>query len=128
MIVWGQGTFGGRYSPTNDIWLPMTSHVASWEAVSVAKGSQMIAWSGRLGIGGRYETITDTWTNTSTIDTPTTRFGHTAVLADTLMMVWGGRDRNTGRPLSTGGLYQADVSADVDGDGHHVACNADCDD
>ena len=47
--------------------------------------------------------IDDTWTATSTTDTPEARFSHTAVWTGSEMIVWGGTDGTN--VLNTGGRY-----------------------
>src|SRR5213075_3159868 len=59
--------------------------------------------SGSTNTGGRYDPITDSWIATSLINPPDARYYHTAVWADTEMIVWGGYDN--GGPLNTGGRY-----------------------
>lgn len=111
MIVWGgiTNTFsnhfadGGRYNPTTDAWIalttnnapaPRSSHTAVWT------GTEMIVWGGlgdggSLGDGGRYNPTTDTWTALSTNNAPFMRYGHAAVWTGTEMVVWGGRGDGT---------------------------------
>ena len=69
--------------------------------------SETIVWGGEngstnLNTGGRYNPITDSWTPTSTTNTPT-QAGHTAVWTGSEMIVWGG----WGFPWNTGGRYCA---------------------
>jgi N-acetylneuraminic acid mutarotase len=73
------------------------NHPAVWT------GTEIITWGGGafgMNTGGRYNPITDTWTNTSTTNAPSARTNHTAVWTGTEMIVWGG---NSG--TNTGGRY-----------------------
>jgi N-acetylneuraminic acid mutarotase len=107
MVIWGgyEGNFvtlntGGRYNPSTDTWTPTTtmgapaprySHTAVWT------GTEMIVYGGDLRIvsnetgetntGGRYNPLTDTWTQTATLDAPP-KAGHVAVWTGTEMIVW----------------------------------------
>jgi hypothetical protein len=80
-------------------------HTAVWT------GSEMIVWGGYffdgsahyLNTGGRYDPTTDSWTGTSTTNTPTGREYHTAVWTGNEMVVWGGYDGSS--YLNTGGRY-----------------------
>ena len=121
MIVWGgfgDGTFfsnGGRYNPSTNSWVATSttnapdsrrSHTAVWS------GTEMIVWGGYffdgndrfLNTGGRYDPNTDSWTATSTANTPSGRYSHTGVWTGTEMIVWGGRTRDLGF-LDTGAKY-----------------------
>jgi N-acetylneuraminic acid mutarotase len=114
MIVWGGisqppghvlGT-GGRYNPSTNSWTATTTTnapTARFGHTAVWTGSEMIVWGGRHSpfpppenTGGRYNPTIDSWTATSTTDTPAGRFGHTAVWSDSEMIVWGGNNGNTG--------------------------------
>jgi len=59
--------------------------------------------------GGRYDPVSDSWTPTSTHDSPSARHAHTAVWTGSEMIVWGGA--TNGQPsggdiaTSTGGRY-----------------------
>jgi len=125
VIVWGgQGAVGylntgHRYNPATDTWTstgvdastptPRDGHTAVWT------GTEMIVWGGRnsalsiLGTGGRYNPLTDTWSEVKTDGTsPTPRRNHTAVWTGTRMIVWGGQSSLSQAPasyLSTGGVY-----------------------
>jgi hypothetical protein len=75
----------------------------------------MIVWGGlsdniALNTGGRYNPGTDSWTATSTANTPAARYFHTAVWNefDREMIVWGGADVIE---LNTGGRYCAESGA-----------------
>ncbi len=130
MIVWGgvDETFndtntGGKYNPTDDSWAatsttsapsPRDSHTAVWT------GSEMIVWGGDFccpGIdfnnGGRYNTVTDDWTATSTADAPHPRDSHTAVWTGSEMITWGGGYfvGSNFIVLNTGGRYCAQSGA-----------------
>jgi N-acetylneuraminic acid mutarotase len=109
MIVWGGVNFigltfntGGKYNPSTNTWTPTTTanapttrtgHTAVWT------GSEMIIWGGWNGLsspfslfnsGGKYNPVTNSWTDTSTINSPSGRYGHTAVWTGSQMIVWGG--------------------------------------
>jgi N-acetylneuraminic acid mutarotase len=120
MIVWGgdDGAVvdtGGRYDPATDGWTPTSTgsgvarerihHTAVWT------GSEMIVWGGFDGgtngwrVGGRYNPLTDSWTETPITDSPTGRRSHTAVWTGSEMIVWGGIGYE-----NTGGRY--DPAAD----------------
>src|SRR5882762_9011986 len=118
MIIWGgfvpihTVNDGGRYNPATDSWTATSTinapsarsgHTAIWT------GSEMIVWGGvhdrlddYLNTGGRYDPTTDSWTPTSTTNTPLARYGHTAVWTGSEMIVWGGYNFNQ---LNTGGRY-----------------------
>ena len=49
----------------------------------------------------------DTWANTTTINTPSARYGHTAVWTGSQMIVWGGQDNDNA--LNSGGRYGIDI-------------------
>jgi hypothetical protein len=116
MLVWSgnANARGWRYDPAIDHWRPMSTAGGPsprfWNSV-VWTGSSMVVWGGRgdsnpypaLNTGGRYDPITDTWTQTATSGAPAARSGHTAVWAGGRMIVWGGSDGNGG--LSVGGRY-----------------------
>ena len=111
MIVWGGSTpwdvpdnTGGRYDPVSDSWTatstvdapePRTQHSTVWT------GSKMIVWGGHddsvpteaRNTGGIYDPTLDTWTATTTVKAPSTRYDHTAVWTGTEMIVYGGRTR-----------------------------------
>ena len=55
------------------------------------------------GTGGKYNPSTDSWTATSTINSPSARNAHTAVWTGTEMIVWGGFDSIV--YLKTGARY-----------------------
>ena len=104
---------GGRYNPSTDTWLPVTTegtptprvfHTAIWD------GHQMIIWGGvgnggvGLNTGGRYNPSTDTWLPVTTEGSPESRNGHTAIWDGHQMIIWGGADNegvsNTGSKFS----------------------------
>jgi N-acetylneuraminic acid mutarotase len=123
MIVWGgqdnqvcDVNTRGRYNPSTDSWTATSTtnapsarefHTAVWT------GSEMIVWGGGgrsfssdVNTGGRYNPSTDTWTATSTINTPSARAVHTAVWTGSEMVVWGGMFYDgTFHYLNTGGRY-----------------------
>lgn len=71
----------------------------------------MIVWGGCqfsdcqsfLSDGGRYDPDGDSWSAMNSVDAPSARFLHTAVLADGEMIVWGGLDGSG--VLAEGGRY-----------------------
>jgi hypothetical protein len=120
MIIWGGlngGTYlnsGGIYNPSNDTWGATSTGtncpVGRYYHTAVWTNSEMIVWGGAggpgncLNTGGRYNPLTDTWTETSTeTDCPSARIMHTAVWTGINMVVWGGNFY--GVSLNTGGIY-----------------------
>ena len=70
----------------------------------------MIVWGGLTGstppylnTGGKYNPTTDSWTATSIVNAPSSRYLHTAVWTGSEMIVWGGGS-NVGL-FNTGGRY-----------------------
>jgi N-acetylneuraminic acid mutarotase len=127
MIVWGgwDGVVtyfntGGRYNPSTDSWTATSTtnaptardaHTAVWT------GSRMIVWGGSdnngtnvFNTGGRYNPGTDSWTATSTANSPTARQFHTAVWTGSQMIVWGGKSGGPGN-FNTGGRYNPGTDA-----------------
>jgi len=113
---------GGRYNPVTDAWTPTSTAgavpTARTEHAAVWTGSEMIVWSGCTGglgcltfltTGGRYDPGSDTWTPTSTADTPQGRHLHTAVWTGSEMFVWGG-EGDVVNIFNDGGRY--DPAAD----------------
>ena len=122
MVVWGGidesitwTNTGGRYNPATDSWqatsissapVGRNNHTAVWT------GSHMIIWGGtsgavgnpKLNTGGRYNPVTDSWQATTTVGSPSSRLGHTAVWTGSEMFIWGGVD-TSGPPVNTGGRY-----------------------
>jgi N-acetylneuraminic acid mutarotase len=115
-IVWGGNSSnstaplasGGRYSPSNDAWLPTTtnaapsprrSHSAIWD------GTRMIVWGGEsgtgsgaaLGDGSAYDPTTDSWQPIPTPNQFGARYNHSAVWTGYEMLIWGG--------TGSGGIY-----------------------
>jgi N-acetylneuraminic acid mutarotase len=98
---------------TDDTWTATNLVNATARATHTAvwTGSEMIVWGGvecspncsYLNTGGRYNPSTDSWTATSTTDTPEARSGHTAVWTGSEMIVWGGY--GAGTYFHTGGRY-----------------------
>src|SRR2546427_10244469 len=74
---------------------------------------------------GLYNPNTDTWTPTSTANSPSAHHSHTAVWTGNLMIVWGGYDGSYF--VNTGGRYVVAPAVDSDGDGFSE-CQGDCDD
>jgi N-acetylneuraminic acid mutarotase len=122
MIVWGgwNGTTyfntGGRYNPSTDSWVATSTTsapIARQNHTAVWTGSEMIVWGGYLfdgsshwlNSGGRYNPAVDSWTATSTTNTPAGREYHTAVWTGSEMIVWGGYNDSGGSGLNTGGRY-----------------------
>jgi N-acetylneuraminic acid mutarotase len=125
MIVWGglgrlvgYSNTGGIYNPSTDSWMATSltnaptardGHTAVWT------GSEMIVWGGEfydtslhyLNTGGRYNPSTDSWTASTTTNTPEARAYHTAVWTGSEMIVWGGVFGNPNPPFvtNTGGRY-----------------------
>src|SRR5947207_15285165 len=58
-----------------------------------------------VNTGGRYDSCTDSWTDTSTANVPSARQLHTAVWTGSEMIVWGGFGIIS--YLNTGGRYCA---------------------
>src|SRR6267143_2032336 len=121
MIVWGGALVGfdithtgGRYNPTTDTWMATTelnvpdhryAHTAVWT------GNEMIVWGGSTMCppcysytGGKYNPVTDSWTATSIINAPSSRYEHTAVWTGNEMIGWGGYFQSEGS-FNTGGRY-----------------------
>lgn len=129
MIVWGGSGYdvssafdyldtGGHYDPNTLGWAPTdtidvptgrSSHTAVWT------GREMIIWGGfgyevdatlgNLDTGGRYDPFDSQvgkWTATNTFG-PSGRRDHTAVWAESEMIIWGGFDGSD--HLDNGGLY-----------------------
>lgn len=112
MIVWGgtDGTdslgSGGRYDPKTDKWTPLGSpgggrryHSAVWT------GSEMWVYGGYGSTGGgipdylpqpgsagglKYSPTGGTWTELLSVSQPSSRAWHTATMAGSQMLVWGG--------------------------------------
>jgi N-acetylneuraminic acid mutarotase len=121
MIVWGgrngptHMNTGGRYDPTLDRWSATkltgapsarADHTAVWT------GSLMVVWGGkRVGssgdeyfvTGGRYDTISDSWSGTTVGGAPERRAGHSAVWTGDRMVVWGGYIGYA--TVNSGGVY-----------------------
>jgi N-acetylneuraminic acid mutarotase len=133
MVVWGGREFddvtgqtkaassGGRYFPLTDTWAatadlgapsPRAYHTAAWAPTQ----GTMLVWGGQyssapdnsnaipLGNGARYDPASDIWTPISTVDAPSARAYHTAVVMGGEMIVWGGTDGTN--DLNTGGRYE----------------------
>jgi N-acetylneuraminic acid mutarotase len=121
MIVWGgfdglhSVRSGKRYNPNTNTWRAMNTtnapngrqfHTAVWT------GNKMIVWGGldingarEFNTGGRYNPTSDTWTGTSTTNTPAARHFHTAIWTGSEMVVWGGFDFGNNVSFDTGGRY-----------------------
>jgi hypothetical protein len=115
MIVWGGrvgntlSNQGGIYHPETGLWEPLptsgtsparSDHTAVWT------GDRMILWggftnSGESRSGAFYappvsgsDPPIGGWLATTLSDAPVARSGHTAVWADTKMIIWGGKNGN----------------------------------
>jgi hypothetical protein len=112
LLVWGgfgnfgeEGT-GGRYNPSTNSWAtisnvnapsPRYGHAVVWT------GTEMVVWGGAeynpdifLNTGGRYNPDTDTWTATSTTNTPLAALFPVFVWTGAEMIVWSGACDETG--------------------------------
>lgn len=104
------GTPVGGWVPTSTANAPYsrTGHSAVWT------GTEMIVWGGTAFIpsgsfgsyvqtntGGRYDPVADSWTATSTLNTPIGAEGHTAVWTGSKMIIWGG-NTDTGKSYDPG--------------------------
>ncbi len=112
MIVWGgiRGSdglcvkSGGRYDATGNNWFPISStnapaarfyHTAVWDSGN----SKMIVWGGEcsnsnFNTGGRFDPAGNSWASVSLVDAPAAPTNHTAVWANTEIIVWGGQSNN----------------------------------
>ncbi len=123
MIVWGgddyvmstgMGSFknsGGKYTPSLDRWLPMSTlgappgrrfHTAVWT------GTDLIVFGGQnsaayFGDGAVYNPAADVWTALPSQGAPSPRIFHSAVWTGTEMVIWGGE--NSSGWLSDGAKY-----------------------
>ncbi len=122
MIIWGGETAsgfstntGGRYNPITDTWIATSTSgdvpVSRIYFSAVWTGSEMIVWggwSGQSGVnqtyntGGRYNPVSDSWVATSTVNVPSTRYGHKAIWTGNEMIVWGGNYQFTGGRYNPG--------------------------
>jgi N-acetylneuraminic acid mutarotase len=111
MIVWGGETSyiygalnsGGRYNPTANTWTSVATvgaparrvgHIAVWT------GNEMVIWGGYyqetssppvyMIEGGRYNSITNSWTLFSVNDGPQGRADSVAVWTGRELLMWGG--------------------------------------
>jgi len=114
MIVWGgvsclacnnaQLNTGARYDPTTDTWVPTVTAGAPsprGNHTSVWTGSKMIVWGGDndtapgpavvFNTGGIYNPATNSWSNTTLVDSPPPVRCHSAVWTGTDMIVFGGQ-------------------------------------
>jgi len=123
MVVWGGFQLnptnifpaaGGRYDPAADTWKTMSTTnqpTAVSFSAAVWTGSEMLLWGGQQSLigttyfatGGRYNPITDRWTNIATLNAPSARSGHTAVWTGTDYLMFGGKNATTN--LNTGARY-----------------------
>jgi N-acetylneuraminic acid mutarotase len=105
MVIWGgfinagSTPTGGRYNPATDTWRPTnvdTSPKRRMWPISVWTGTEAIFWGGHdhilnqdLNDGGRYDPVTDTWTETTLRGAPSPRIGQ-GVWTGTELVLWGG--------------------------------------
>ncbi|MHC5037972.1 MAG: Kelch repeat-containing protein, partial [Planctomycetota bacterium] len=110
---------GGRYDPATDSWSPLFSvpppstlanragHSAIWT------GAELIVWGGvifqgtlgtYLNTGFRFNPQTGSLSTLPTLNAPTPRYLHHAVLVGNEMIVYGGFDAQL-NPLNSGGRY-----------------------
>ena len=120
MIVWGgtdsnfnDTSTGGQYDPVTDNWTATSTSNApalvSWTAVWT--GNEMIVWGQYfdepseqyLNAGGRYNPLSDSWVDISSIGAPAAQYGYRAVWTGNEMIVWGGGSDN--ELVNTGGRY-----------------------
>jgi N-acetylneuraminic acid mutarotase len=120
MIVWGgrngsgnDVNTGGIYDPASDTWTATTTsnapagrelHTAVWT------GSEMIVWGGYdsmsqtvFNTGGRYNSQTNSWQQTTTSGAPAARLAHSSVWTGSRMIVWAGTDLSS--DFNNGALY-----------------------
>jgi hypothetical protein len=113
MIAWGGFNGedlidrGGRYDPVTDTWTPTFTPgnpSPRYYHTSIWTGNLMLIWGGTsleaggdTRTGGRYDPLTDDWTEMNWVDAPAARALHTAVWTGTRMIVWG--------VYQSGGLY-----------------------
>jgi hypothetical protein len=106
MIMWGgEGNSGvtntgGKYDPVADSWAPTSTTnapVARYLHSCVWTGSKLIVWGGSsadgltlYNSGGIYDPVSDSWTATSTTNSPSARCSHTATWTGSKMIIWGG--------------------------------------
>jgi len=92
-----------------DEWVPMADnttlngsrshHTAVWTGREMWAYGGLDAAGAKVGVGGKYDPLTNSWSGMPTPNTPGPRYQHTAVWTGTEMIIWGGVD--TG-PLDTG--------------------------
>lgn len=122
MVVWGgeatDGTLlndGARYLPATDEWVALnalnTPEVRRYAKSVFISPNIFIVWGGSaagdvpLNSGGVYDLSSDTWSATSTSgNCPVARKYHTAISANSQMMVWGGEGAG-GTVLNSGAKY-----------------------
>ena len=101
-------TYGDGWITTSTTGAPSARYNSMERFYSIWTGSEMIVWGGFDGAsyyntGGRYNPVTDSWTETSTTNEPSARDGHVAVWTGGEMVVWGGWDGTF--YFNTGGRY-----------------------
>ncbi len=118
MLVWGGAPTGSgaRYDPSADTWSAISSTnepISRTEPSAVWTGRELIVWGGSTGIpaigyvnsGGRYDPVSDTWSQTSTAQAPSARVSQSAVWTGREMIVWGGLQESSPYALDTGARY-----------------------
>jgi N-acetylneuraminic acid mutarotase len=125
MVAWGgidgsspngHPVTGGRYDPASDSWTPTSTANAPGgreRGTVVWTGRLMLVWGGYddsapagsryLNNGGRYDSVSDSWSPISQANAPSARSSHSAVWTGSVMVVWGGVSDTGYR--DTGGRY-----------------------
>jgi N-acetylneuraminic acid mutarotase len=88
-----------RFNPANNALIKSALYQATVSGIRDSAGNTLAAdfvWD--------FTTTTDQWQPTNTSSAPSARFDHTAVWANSEMIVWGGAD--TGQSFRNGGRYQ----------------------
>jgi hypothetical protein len=91
-------------------------HTAVWTVTTATPAGELIIWGGKdsfgsLNNGMRYQPLLDTWCYITPSDsnTPSARWGHTAIWTGTEMIIWGGYQAGEPdapqHPLNTGARY-----------------------
>ena len=110
-------TYSWDFTTGTSYWLQITNALLSprLDHTTVWTGTEMFVWGGaesappyRLNTGDRYDPVTDTWQQMSTINAPSARRYHTVVWTGTEMIIWGGFshfERTSIIGLNSGGIY-----------------------
>ena len=127
MLVWGgvnSGGFlgdGGRYSPTQNRWLPVPAGAANEPAgrefhSALWTGGKLLVWGGLgtagcLGDGGLFDPVAGTWSAVpaTLANSPAPRASHAAVWTGSQMIIWGGTSNAAN--YADGGLFDPAVGA-----------------